>query len=75
MKLAELKRVFKNKYIIRIIAGVLTVTVVGTGAAAYGIRGTEEALAKTAVSEEKDTESDAKQAEKQFIFLQTVPER
>lgn len=35
MKLPELKKHFKNKYMIRIVAGVLVVAMVGTGAAAY----------------------------------------
>ncbi len=69
MKLAELKRVFKNKYVIRIIAGTLTVTMIGTGAAAYGIKGTEKAFAKTVVSEEKDAESDTEQTENQLSGL------
>ena len=37
MKLAELKKHFKNKYVIRIVAGVLVVTMVGTGASVYGL--------------------------------------
>ena len=37
MKLAELKKHFKNKYVIRIVAGVLIVTMVGTGASVYGL--------------------------------------
>ncbi len=37
MKLAELKNKFKNKYIIRIVAGVLIVAVLGSGATAYNV--------------------------------------
>ena len=36
MKLPELKKHFKNKYMIRIVAGVLVVALVGTGVAVYG---------------------------------------
>lgn len=37
MKLAELKLRFKNKYMIRIVAGVLTVAVIGSSTAAYNV--------------------------------------
>jgi hypothetical protein len=37
MKLAELKEKFKNKYLIRIVAGVLIVTMAGSGAAAGNV--------------------------------------
>lgn len=37
MKLAELKRKFKNKYTIRIVAGVLIVAVLGSTTAAYNV--------------------------------------
>ena len=36
MKLPELKKHFKNKYMIRIVAGVLVVALAGTGVAVYG---------------------------------------
>lgn len=39
MKLIKLKKVFKNKYTIRIAAGVLTIAVVGSSACAYSVYG------------------------------------
>ena len=37
MKLAELKNRFKSKYMIRIVAGVLTVAVIGSSTAVYNV--------------------------------------
>ena len=37
MKLPELKKRFKNKYVIRIAAGVLTVAIAGTSYGAYTV--------------------------------------
>ena len=37
MKLPELKKYFNNKYVIRIVAGVLVVTMVGTGVTIHGL--------------------------------------
>ena len=37
MKLPELKSKFKNRYAIRIIAGVLVVTLVATGSSVYSV--------------------------------------
>ena len=39
MKLPELKSKFKNRYAIRIIAGVLVVTLVATGSSVYSVNG------------------------------------
>ena len=54
MKLPELKKRFQNKYVVRIIAGVLTIAMVGTGFSVYTVHaekaGTESA-AQTAGSE------------------------
>lgn len=49
MKLAELKKHFKNKYVIRIVAGVLVVTMVGTGASVYGLTSHGEGAANAVV--------------------------
>ena len=49
MKLAELKKHFKNKYVIRIVAGVLVVTMVGTGASVYGLTSHGESAANAVV--------------------------
>lgn len=54
MKLPELKKRFQNKYVVRIVAGVLTIAMVGTGFSVYTVHaekaGTENA-AQTAGSE------------------------
>lgn len=56
MKLAKLKEKFKNKYAIRIIAGVLVVTLVGTGVSVYDV-----SAAKTAGNAKTATEQTAEQ--------------
>lgn len=56
MKLAKLKEKFKNKYAIRIIAGVLVVTLVGTGVSVYDV-----SAAKTAGNAKAATEQTAEQ--------------
>ncbi len=48
MKLAELKSKFKNKYVIRIVAGVLTVAVLGSSATAYTVYGAKKTAVDTA---------------------------
>lgn len=48
MKLAELKSKFRNKYVIRIVAGVLTVAVLGSSATAYTVYGAKKTAAETA---------------------------
>ena len=44
MKLPELKSKFKNRYAIRIIAGVLVVTLVATGSSVYSVNAAQAAL-------------------------------
>lgn len=56
MKLAKLKEKFKNKYAIRIVAGVLVVTLVGTGVSVYDV-----SAAKTAGNAKTVTEQEAEQ--------------
>ena len=48
MKLAELKSKFKNKYVIRIVAGVLAVAVLGSSATAYTVYGAKKTAVDTA---------------------------
>lgn len=64
MKLPQLKKHFKNKYAIRIIAGVLTVAVIGTSVGSYtnvyAAKSAKAADTQTA-SEEKDSGEDAKE--------------
>lgn len=59
MKLTKLKETFKNKYAIRIIAGVLVVTLVGTGVSVYDVSAAKTAgnakAATEQVSEQEDT--------------------
>ena len=74
MNLPELKKRFKNKYAIRIIAGVLVVTLLGTGVSASSVtaknstvKGTEtvEETAETEETEEaEETEAGKKLADK-----------
>lgn len=47
MKLAELKSKFRNKYVIRIVAGVLIVTVLGSSATAYTVYGAKKTAEET----------------------------
>ncbi len=66
MKLAKLKETFKNKYAIRIIAGVLVVTLVGTGVSVYDVSAAKTTgNAKEAteqVIEQEDTEDETEDA-------------
>ena len=56
MKLAELKRKFKNRYSIRIVAGILTVAVLGSTMSAYNVYAAKR-TAKTQESQDtKDGE-------------------
>jgi putative membrane protein len=62
MKLPELKRRFKNRYAIRIIAGVLTVTLLGSGMTAVAVKAGQRTGTPAAVEQiaktDKDTEND-----------------
>lgn len=48
MKLSELKNRFKNKYVIRVMAGVLMVAVLGTGFGTWHVQAAKEASTETA---------------------------
>lgn len=58
MKLPELKKRFQNKYVVRIIAGVLTIAMVGTGFSVYTVHaekaGTEAAQTTDNTSDSED---------------------
>lgn len=58
MKLPELKKRFQNKYVVRIIAGVLTIAMVGTGFSVYTVHaekaGTEAAQTTDSTSDSED---------------------
>ena len=68
MKLPELKKQFKNKYAIRIIAGVLVVALVGTGTSAYTVSAAKnetvaESTDSAAGTEEADAEKEEQKSE------------
>ena len=67
MKLAELKRKFKNKYTIRIVAGVLIVAVLGSTTAAYNVYAAKSAAGSIPVG--IGTEYDSFQRGHSFISL------
>ena len=54
MKYSELKSRFKNKYVIRVMAGVLSIALLGTGFGAYSVN-----AAKTENTKEASAETDA----------------
>lgn len=60
MKLPELKKKFTNKYVIRIVAGVLTIALVGAGASAYTVKAekADNQEAVTAETESGDSETE-----------------
>ena len=63
MKLPELKKKFTKKYVIRIIAGVLVVGMVGTGVSTANVF-----AAKTAQESTESTESTEKDSKKHLIL-------
>lgn len=67
MKLPELKNKFKNKYAIRIVAGVLIVALAGTGVSSYSVsaaKGFGKAAAEsTEIAKSLDTEKSSNAAE------------
>lgn len=58
MKLAELKSKFRNKYVIRIVAGVLVVAVVGSSATAYNVYAAKKPATETADEGKSDDSSE-----------------
>ena len=73
MKLPELKSKFKNRYAIRIIAGVLVVTLVATGSSVYSVNAAKagsaatETVEETEVSEEAEDTEDAESSLKDLL--------
>ena len=73
MKLPELKSKFKNRYAIRIIAGVLVVTLVATGSSVYSVNAAKagsaatETVEETEVSEETEDTEDAESSLKELL--------
>ena len=73
MKLPELKSKFKNRYAIRIIAGVLVVTLVATGSSVYSVNAAKagsaatENVEETEVSEEAEDTEDAESSLKDLL--------
>lgn len=61
MKLAELKRRFKNKYMIRIVAGVLTVAVLGSTTAAYTVYAARSSAGSVPANNESTQEDAGKE--------------
>lgn len=59
MKNVELKKRFKNKYVIRVAAGAVTIAVLGTGIGAYGVH-----AEKTAQTQETEAEADSAEEDK-----------
>lgn len=60
MKLSKLKETFKNKYMIRIIAGVLAVALIGTSVSVYEVRAAK--TAKNAQNEETQVTEETENA-------------
>jgi len=58
MKLPELKKRFKNKYVIRIAAGVLTVAIAGTSYGAYTVHAEKSTKTETVQSKEDDADAE-----------------
>lgn len=58
MKLPELKNKFRNKYVIRIVAGVLVVAVVGSSATAYNVYAAKKPATETAEESKSEDSSD-----------------
>ena len=63
MKLPELKSKFKNRYAIRIIAGVLVVTLVATGSSVYSVNAAKAGSAATVTVEETEVSEEAEDTE------------
>lgn len=62
MKLPELKRRFKNKYVIRIAAGVLTVAVAGGSFGVYTVQAEKNAKENTETTQEAEDEKEDEEA-------------
>ena len=59
MKLPELKNRLKNKYIVRVVAGVLTIAIVGGGVGTYTVKAEKnDAVASTEATETEEVEEE-----------------
>ena len=59
MKLPELKNRLKNKYIVRVVAGVLTIALVGGGVGTYTVKAEKnDAVASTEATETEEVEEE-----------------
>lgn len=67
MKNAELKTKFRNKYIIRVAAGAVTIAVLGTGIGAYSVQAEKTVDHTQKTEQETDKEENAKSEEKKLI--------
>ena len=76
MKLPELKKHFKNKYTIRIMAGILVVALAGTGVSASTVNAAKNdtAVERSESTEKEETEDHAKagEAEKSGLFSELL---
>ncbi len=63
MKNLELKRIFCNKYVIRVAAGAVTVAVIGTsaGVSSYAVRAEKQEMVKESKDERDDIDENAKE--------------
>lgn len=70
MKYSELKSRFKNKYVIRVMAGVLSVALLGTGVGAYSVNAAKtgnENSKEISAEADADTEDEIKDAIKSIV--------
>lgn len=74
MRLPELKKHFKNKYTIRIIAGVLVVALAGTGVSTYSVAAAKNTTAteQTESTEKETTTEDSGEEDSDSSLLSDV---
>lgn len=80
MKYTELKRRFKNKYVIRVAAGVLTIALLGTGAGMYSVHAQNANKEASTTEESKDAEdtvdlSEADDETKEEVLTEVLDEQ
>lgn len=67
MKFKELKMRFKNKYMIRIVAGILTVALLGTSVGAYNVYAKKSGEAEAFPEETEENNADAKEDAEELL--------
>ncbi len=74
MKLTELKKKLNNKYVVRVVAGVLTIAMIGTGASAYTAYADKDGAneAKTVATASETEEKTITVSEKEIGKSETV---